>query len=177
VVSVLCRMTFDFALWSRGAQPILLVCEEAHRYAPANPALGFEPTKEAPARIAKEGRKYGVSLCIVSQRPSELAPGILSQCNTTFAFRLTSLRDQEIVRGLTTDGAHGLLDFLPSHGDAEAIVAGEGVTLPLRLRFDPLPAERQPHSGSARFSSSWQRASRDEAFVAEVVERWRRQER
>jgi DNA helicase HerA-like ATPase len=177
VVSVLCRMTFDFALWSRGAQPILLVCEEAHRYAPANPALGFEPTKEALARIAKEGRKYGVSLCIVSQRPSELAPGILSQCNTTFAFRLTSLRDQEIVRGLTTDGAHGLLDFLPSLGDAEAIVAGEGVTLPLRLRFDPLPAERQPHSGSARFSSSWQRASRDEAFVAEVVERWRRQER
>ena len=62
VVSVLCRMTFDFALWSRGAQPMLLVCEEAHRYAPANPTLGFEPTKEALARIAKEGRKYGVSL-------------------------------------------------------------------------------------------------------------------
>ena len=74
VVSVVCRMTFDFALWSRGAQPILLVCRQAHRYAPANPALGFEPTKEALARIAKEGRKYGVSLCIVSQRPSELAP-------------------------------------------------------------------------------------------------------
>ncbi len=177
VVSVLCRMTFDFALWSRGAQPILLVCEEAHRYAPANPALGFEPTKEALARIAKEGRKYGVSLCLVSQRPSELAPAILSQCNTTFAFRLTSLRDQEIVRGLTTDGAQGLLDFLPSLGDAEAIVAGEGVTLPLRVRFDPLPAERQPHSGTAGFSTAWQHASRNESFVAEVVERWRSQRR
>ena len=177
VVSVLCRMTFDFALWSRGAQPILLVCEEAHRYAPADPALGFEPTKEALARIAKEGRKYGVSLCLVSQRPSELAPGILSQCNTTFAFRLTSLRDQEIVRGLTTDGAHGLLDFLPSLGDAEAIAAGEGVTLPLRVRFDRLPAARQPHSGTAGFSSAWRGASRDEAFVAEVVERWRCQRR
>jgi hypothetical protein len=177
VVSVLCRMTFDFALWSRGAQPILLVCEEAHRYAPANAELGFEPTKEALARIAKEGRKYGVSLCIVSQRPSELAPGILSQCNTTFAFRLTSLRDQEIVRGVTTDTACGLLDFLPSLSDAEAIVAGEGVALPLRVRFDSLPPERRPLSGTVRFSKSWQADSQDETFVAEVVERWRRQQR
>ncbi len=177
VVSVVCRMSFDFALWSRGAQPLLLVCEEAHRYAPANPALGFEPTKEALARIAKEGRKYGLSLGIISQRPSELAPSILSQCNTTFAFRLTGLRDQEIVRGLTTDTAYGLLDFLPSLGDAEAIVAGEGVALPLRVRFDRLPPEQQPHSGTARFSSSWQQDSQDESFVAEVVERWRRQQR
>jgi hypothetical protein len=177
VVSVLCRMTFDFALWSRGAQPMLLVCEEAHRYAPANSELGFEPTKEALARIAKEGRKYGVSLCIVSQRPSELAPDILSQCNTTFAFRLTSLRDQEIVRGVTTDTAYGLLDFLPSLGDAEAIVAGEGVALPLRVRFDSLPPERRPLSATARFSKSWQADSQDETFVAEVVERWRRQQR
>jgi hypothetical protein len=99
------------------------------------------------------------------------------QCNTTFAFRLTVLRDQEIVRGITADGAHGLLDFLPSLGDAEAIMAGEGVTLPLRLRFDTLPPEQQPHSGTAGFSNSWQRDSRDEAFVAELVERWRRQER
>ncbi len=177
VVSVVCRTTFDFALWSRGAQPILLVCEEAHRYAPANPALGFEPTKEALARIAKEGRKYGVSLCIVSQRPSELAPSILSQCNTTFAFRMTSLRDQEIVRGLTTDTANGLLDFLPSLGDAEAIVAGEGVALPLRVQVDHLPPERQPQSGTARFSKSWQGDCPDESFVAAVVERWRRQQR
>lgn len=103
-----------------------MVCEEAHRYAPANPALGFEPTKEALARIAKEGRKYGVSLCMVSQRPSELATTILSQCNTTFAFRMTSLRDQELVRGISVDNAYGLLDFLPSLGDAEAIVIGEG---------------------------------------------------
>ena len=177
VVSVVCRMTFDFALWSRGAEPMLLVCEEAHRYAPANPALGFEPTKEALARIAKEGRKYGLSLGIVSQRPSELAPSILSQCNTTFAFRLTSLRDQEIVRGITTDAAYGLLDFLPSLGDAEAIVAGEGVASPLRVRFDRLPPEQQPHSGTASFSRSWQHDGHNESFVAEVVERWRRQQR
>ncbi len=177
VVSVLCRMTFDFALWSKGAQPILLVCEEAHRYAPANPALGFEPTKEALARIAKEGRKYGLSLCIISQRPSELAPSILSQCNTTFAFRMTNLRDQELVRGITADSAYGLLDFLPSLGDAEAIVVGEGVSVPLRVCFDRLPPDQRPQSATAHFSEAWQSDQGDLAFLDQVVEKWRRQQR
>ncbi len=177
VVSVLCRMTFDFALWSRASQPILLVCEEAHRYAPADARSGFEPTKEVLARIAKEGRKYGVSLCMISQRPSELAPSILSQCNTTFAFRMTGLRDQEIVRGITADSAYGLLDFLSSLGDAEAVVVGEGVPLPLRVCFDRLPPEQQPRSGTACFSERWQEDAETEIFVAEVVQHWRRQQR
>ena len=177
VVSVICRTTFDFALWSRGARPILLVCEEAHRYAPANRELGFESTKEALARIAQEGRKYGVSLCMISQRPSELAPTILSQCNTTFAFRMTSLRDQEIVRGITADGAYGLLDFLPSLGDAEAIVVGEGVSVPLRVCFDRLPTDRQPQSATAQFSAAWRNNDVDEQVVMQVVEKWRRQQR
>ncbi len=90
VVSVLCRMTFDFAMLCDRAVPVLLVCEEAHRYAPQNTALGFEPTKKALSRIAKEGRKYGVSLCVVSQRPLELDAGILSQCNTIFAMRMSN---------------------------------------------------------------------------------------
>ncbi|MBU2531825.1 MAG: ATP-binding protein, partial [Alphaproteobacteria bacterium] len=79
VVSVLCRMTFDFALWGEGKIPVTLVCEEAHRYVPANPNAGFEPCKRAIAKIAKEGRKYGASLCIVTQRPAEIDPTILSQ--------------------------------------------------------------------------------------------------
>ena len=81
VVSVLCRMIFDFSLWSvrSKAVPITLVCEEAHRYIPHNDAYGFGPTKQAISRIAKEGRKYGVSLGLVSQRPSELSPSILSR--------------------------------------------------------------------------------------------------
>ncbi len=97
VVSVLCRMTFDFALWSEGQVPVTLVCEEAHRYVPANAALGFEPCKRAIAKIAKEGRKYGASLCIVTQRPAEIDPTILSQCNTVFALRMSNDRDQAIV--------------------------------------------------------------------------------
>ncbi len=177
VVSVLSRMTFDFALWSRGAVPILLVCEEAHRYAPADSAAGFEPTKDALARIAKEGRKYGVSLAIVTQRPSEIAPTILSQCNTLIAFRMTSVKDQEIVRGIVTDSAFGLLDFLPSLGNGEAIIAGEAVTVPQRIRMQKLDDDKKPRSATATFSNAWKDELGGVKDVAEVVDRWRRQVR
>lgn len=177
VVSVLSRMTFDFALWSRGAVPILLVCEEAHRYAPADNAAGFEPTKEALARIAKEGRKYGVSLAIVTQRPSEIAQTILSQCNTMIAFRMTSVKDQEVVRGIVTDSAFGLLDFLPSLGNGEAIIAGEAVTVPQRVRLQMLEDSKRPRSATAKFSDAWKSELADMNAVQDVVDRWRRQVR
>ena len=77
---------------------MLVVCEEAHRYVPSDPSLGFVPTRQAIARIAKEGRKYGVSLGIITQRPGELDQTILSQCSTLFAMRLSNDRDQEIIR-------------------------------------------------------------------------------
>ncbi|MEM8800618.1 MAG: ATP-binding protein, partial [Pseudomonadota bacterium] len=174
VASVLCRLTFDFGLWSRGTQPILLVCEEAHRYAPADANLGFEPTKRALARIAKEGRKYGISLCVVSQRPAEIAPAILSQCNTTVAFRMNSLRDQEIVRGIMADTAHGMLDFLPALGNTEAIVVGEGVPVPLRLRFRQLDIGERPCGGLRETEVETLKTDRQD-FIAAVVARWRRQ--
>lgn len=177
VVSVLARMTFDFGLWSQGKHPILLVCEEAHRYAPADDHLGFEPTKQALARIAKEGRKYGVSMGIVSQRPAEIAPVILSQCNTIFAFRMNSLRDQEIVRGTLADSAHGLLDFLPALGNAESIVVGEGVPIPQRIRMDRLADDQRPRSSTAKFSEEWANDSGSESEVSAVVDAWRRQVR
>lgn len=177
VVSVISRMAFDFALWSRGSQPILLVCEEAHRYCPADQSMGFEPTKEILSRIAKEGRKYGVSLAIVSQRPSDIAAGILSQCNTTVAMRMTSTRDQEIVRGMMADSAFGLLDFLPSLSNGEAIIAGEAVTVPQRVHFAMLPDDKRPHSATAPFSKVWNNASHDQNYVAQIVERWRKQTR
>lgn len=177
VVSVLARMSFDFALWSKGAQPLLLVCEEAHRYAPADTAAGFEPTKQAIARIAKEGRKYGISLGVISQRPAEIEPSTLSQCNTIFAFRMTNLKDQEILRGILPDSAHGLLDFLPALGNTDAIVVGTGVSLPMRLRFDHLPAGQRPAgalAGKARFD---QQRDNPQHFIADVIDRWRRQVR
>ena len=177
VVSVLCRITFDFAMWSDGALPITLVCEEAHRYAPQDPNAGFEPTKRALARIAKEGRKYGVSLCVISQRPSELDPCILSQCNTVFALRMSNQHDQDFVRGAMWDCSRGLLDALPSLRNAEAIVVGEGVPVPMRLCFDELPAERRPKSGIAMFSHAWSKECGGEEMLKRVVMRWRHQRR
>jgi DNA helicase HerA-like ATPase len=175
VVSVLCRMTFDFALWSERAVPILLICEEAHRYCPVETKSGFEPAKRALSRIAKEGRKYGVSLCLVSQRPSELSASILSQCNTIFALRMSHQSDQEFVRGALPEAAGALLDFLPALRNAEAIAIGEGVPVPIRLCFDELAEEFRPHSGTASFSAAWTEETKNTAFLKTVVERWRRQ--
>jgi len=173
VVSVLCRMTFDFALWSEGKVPVTLVCEEAHRYVPVNATMGFEPCKRAIARIAKEGRKYGASLCIVTQRPAEIDPTILSQCNTVFALRMSNDRDQAIVQSSISDTGSGLMEFLPALGQREAIAFGEGVTLPVRIRFDELPKNALPRSSTARFSEQWQRSVGDEGFLDQIVERWR----
>jgi DNA helicase HerA-like ATPase len=93
VVSVVCRMAFDFGLWSDGVSPLLFVCEEAHRYASADRNIGFGPTRKAVSRIAKEGRKYGVYLGLITQRPAELDATIISQCNTLFTMRLANERD------------------------------------------------------------------------------------
>ncbi len=173
VVSVICRMTFDFALWSEGKVPVTIVCEEAHRYVPANAALGFEPCRRAIAKIAKEGRKYGASLCIVTQRPTEIDSTILSQCNTVFALRMSNDRDQEIVTSAISDTGAGLLEFLSALGQREAIAFGDGVTLPVRIRFDELEKANMPRSSTARFSERWQKSIGDEGFIEGVVERWR----
>lgn len=173
VVSVLARMTFDFAHWSEGKVPLTLVCEEAHRYVPAEARLGFGPCKRAIAKIAKEGRKYGVALCIVSQRPSEVDPTILSQCNTVFALRMSNDRDQEIVTSAITDTGSGLLEFLPSLGQREALAFGDGVALPVRIKFDELPAHALPRGTTARFTEHWQRSVGDDGFLEQVVEKWR----
>jgi DNA helicase HerA-like ATPase len=173
VVSVLCRMTFDFALWGEGQIPVTIVCEEAHRYVPANPNAGFEPCKRAIAKIAKEGRKYGASLCIVTQRPAEIDATILSQCNTVFALRMSNDRDQQIVQSAVSETGSGLLEFLPALGQREAIAFGDGVTLPVRIRFDELPHDALPRSSTARFSEKWQSSVGDEDFLEKVVERWR----
>jgi DNA helicase HerA-like ATPase len=177
VVSVICRMTFDFALWSEGSMPVLLICEEAHRYVPNDQSQGFEPTKKILSRIAKEGRKYGISLGVVSQRPSELSMSILSQCNTIFALRLSSQKDQDFVRGAMAESALGLLDFLPSLRNGEANAVGEGVSVPVRIAFDELLPEHQPNSRTVAFSAAWSGDSTSSSFVADVVDRWRRQRR
>jgi hypothetical protein len=173
VVSVLCRITFDFMVYSDRLMPILLVCEEAHRYLPADSSQGFEPAKRILSRIAKEGRKYGVSLGIISQRPADLAIGALSQCNTVLALRLSSQADQDFVRAMLPDWGGGLFDFLPSLRNAEAIVVGEGISVPARVRLDTLPTEQLPRSKTASFSAAWQNDIESATALDEVISRWR----
>ncbi len=149
VASVLCRMAFEIGLWSNGGVHMLVVCEEAHRYVPTDPTLGFLPTRQAIARIAKEGRKYGVSLGIITQRPGELDPTILSQCSTVFAMRLANDRDQDIIRAAISNSSASTTSFISSIGNGEAIAFGEAVAVPMRMRFTRVVEERLPKANGA----------------------------
>jgi uncharacterized protein len=171
VVSVTCRMAFDLGLWSDGADPLLVVCEEAHRYMAADHSVGFAPTRRAISRIAKEGRKYGVFLGLVTQRPAELDSTILSQCSTLFAMRMTNDRDQGLLRSAVADTAANFLAFLPSLGTGEAFAFGEGVALPTRMKFRQLPAQLVPKSETTTPGEG--SAATDNHSLAAVVERWR----
>jgi len=177
VISLLCRLTFDFAYWAEGDTPVLLVCEEAHRYASHLDDSGFDLTKRALSRIVNEGRKYGVSLGIVSQRPSELNLGILSQCSTIFAMRMNNVRDQEFVRGTLSESGLGLTDALPALRTGEAVVVGEGVSVPARVYMDLLPEEHRPRSSTAEFSKFWKISTGKDNAVEAIIRRWRRQRR
>ncbi|HEX5212955.1 MAG TPA: DUF87 domain-containing protein [Pseudolabrys sp.] len=173
VVSVLCRMAFDFGLWSEGVAPLLFVCEEAHRYAPSDKHIGFGPTRRALSRIAKEGRKYGVFLGLVTQRPAEIDTTIVSQCSTLFVMRLSNDRDQELIRSAVSDAAANLLSFIPSLGTREVFTFGPGVALPTRMRFALLGADKRPASeasGNTR-SDAGTNISRD--LITSVIDRWR----
>jgi len=171
VVSVLSRMAFDLCMLSEGRFKMLLLCEEAHRYVPVDPELGFEPTRFSLARIAKEGRKYGCYLGIVTQRPGELDPTILSQCSTVFAMRLANERDQEIIRSAIADSSISTLSFLSSIGQREAIAFGEGVSTPMRLRFEKIGPELIP--GRVGASPEPGDVQSDDINLSEIVSRMR----
>jgi hypothetical protein len=173
VVSVLCRMAFDFGLWSDGVSPMLFVCEEAHRYASADRNIGFGPTRKAVSRIAKEGRKYGVYLGLITQRPAELDATIISQCNTLFTMRLANDRDQALLRSAVSDAAANLLSFVPSLGTREVLAFGEGVALPTRLRFKEVPPHQLPRGEATIATVPSVTAGHDMHFVSAVLERWR----
>ncbi|MBC3942598.1 ATP-binding protein [Sphingomonas albertensis] len=176
VVAVLARMTFDFAIWSRNEpqRPILLVCEEAHRYIPAGEETGSAVGRIL-GRIAKEGRKYGVSLGLITQRPSDLAEGVLSQCGTIIAMRLNNDRDQAFVRAAMPEGARGFLDSIPALRNRECIICGEGVTIPIRVSFDRLEESKRPASSDPLFSELWRDVGGEDQIIGRTIQRWRAQ--
>jgi len=170
---VLFRLAFEFGLWSDGALPLLIVCEEAHNYANADRSVGFRPAREAVSRIAKEGRKYGVFLGLVTQRPAQLDPTLISQCSTVFAMRMANEDDQRIVHAAVSDPANRLLGFLASLGTREALAFGAGVPVATRLRFKELPEALIPRSEAVWGGRMDTGATVDRHLVATVVARWR----
>jgi len=173
VVSVLSRMAFDFGLWSDGASPLLFVCEEAHRYAPADSKIGFGPTRRALGRIAKEGRKYGVFLGLVTQRPAEIDPNIISQCSTMFVMRLSNDRDQALIRSAISDAGASMLTFVPSLGTGEVFAFGAGVPLPTRMKFREVPVDKRPASEAGANTRIAAGLSPDKDMIDSVIDRWR----
>jgi DNA helicase HerA-like ATPase len=179
VVAVLSRLVFDYAIWSRNEpqRPVLLVCEEAHRYVPSERTAHSSAVGKILGRIAKEGRKYGVSLGLITQRPSDLAEGVLSQCGTIIAMRLNNERDQAFVKAAMPEGAKGFLDTIPALRNREAIISGEGVAVPVRVAFDNLDEHKRPASNDPLFSVLWTQAGAEEDILARVIKRWRSQGR
>ena len=179
VVAVLARMVFDYAIWSRNEpqRPILLVCEEAHRYIPSDRNTDGSSVGRILGRIAKEGRKYGVSLGLITQRPSDLAEGVLSQCGTIIAMRLNNDRDQAYVRAAMPEGARGFLDAIPALRNRECIICGEGVGIPIRVAFDGLEESKRPASGDPLFSELWKETGGEDEIITRTIRRWRVQGR
>jgi uncharacterized protein len=175
VVAVLSRLVFDFAVWGREetTRPVLLVCEEAHRYVPNEKNADGSSVGRVLSRIAKEGRKYGISLGLITQRPSDLAEGVLSQCGTIISMRLNNDRDQAFVKAAMPEGSRGFLDSIPALRNRECIISGEGVTIPIRVSFDELEEFKRPASEDPSFSQLWNNRGGDEEMVQRTVQRWR----
>jgi DNA helicase HerA-like ATPase len=174
LVSLLGRIIYDFNVWNEARQdfPILIVFEEAHAY--LSTSGRSHAARKTVERIAKEGRKYGVSCMIISQRPAEISETITAQCNNFIAMRLLNPNDQAYVRKLLPDALSNLMDVLPTLQQGEAYVIGDSVPVPSRLFVDlpsPLPA-----SGDVKFFERW-RNKQTSTNVQNVVERWWKQER
>ena len=168
------RLAFEFNYWNprRREFPITLICEEAHAYIPREKHGQYEGTKRQMERIAKEGRKYGVSLGVVSQRPTELSETMLAQCSSFICLRTTNPDDQEYIRGLVPEAEGDLADILASLGRGEALVLGEAAPLPTRVQiYKPDP---EPKSNDVDYFTSWRKGV-DNIDVDEIVHLWRTQ--
>lgn len=180
LIGVLIRLLFDALFWARYSpeggrtRPLLFVLEEAHSYLSAG---DDGAASVAARRIVKEGRKYGLGAMIVSQRPAEIDPTILSQCGTIFAMRLANATDRSHITSTVSDNLEGLFNMLPTLRTGEAIIVGEAVHLPLRALIDAPAKNRRPDSHDPKIYDSaanggWNRQRQPEDY-ARVLESWR----
>jgi hypothetical protein len=170
------RLAFEFNYWNPQSSefPLLLVCEEAHAYIPREGGTQFEGTRRSMERIAKEGRKYGVGLAVVSQRPHELSETVLAQCGSFFCFRVTNPDDQQYIRDLVPDSEGDLVDILSSLGRGEVVALGDAS--PVLTRFQMRPPSPTPNSDDIDFFTQW-REGPDDLNVEAIAKLWQRQGR
>lgn len=177
--AAIARIVFQLKVWQTDAErqnsPVLLVCEEAHRYVPNRGEAQYEAAQSAIRRIAKEGRKYGAGLLLVSQRPSEVEATVLSQCNSWIVLRITNDADREHVRSILPDSMSGLTKMLSGLRRQEAIFVGQAATLPSRIMIRSLSEEQLPRSNDVDFDKGWQKQAMTLEQIATVVQKWRYQ--
>jgi uncharacterized protein len=181
-VSLISRLVFDFAFHysklkhkedKQNDIPFMIVCEEAHNYIPKTGGAEYNASKKSIERIAKEGRKYGLSLMVVSQRPSEVSETIFSQCNNFISLRLTNVNDQNYVKALMPDNSNAIADILPNLGQGECLIVGDAALIPSIVKLDkPNP---EPKSQSINFQDEWQTNWNDVEFT-NVIKRWKKEE-
>ncbi|HHZ8455617.1 TPA: ATP-binding protein, partial [Citrobacter freundii] len=176
IVSLVARLAFSLQQWtpSDSRHPVALLCDEAHLYMPQrNDASAADDISiDVFERIAKEGRKYGVSLVVISQRPSEVNKTMLSQCSNFVSMRLTNSDDQSVVRKLLPESLGGFSDILPTLDTGEALVVGDASLLPSRVRIDePL---HKPNSGTVDFWDEWQNNA-TAGRISQAINNWRKQ--
>lgn len=179
VTGVFARLLYDVQFWMQPEKrtPFVFVCDEAHLYLPAREDADAVEKQALYSfeRIAKEGRKYGVSLLVVSQRPSDVSRTILSQCNNFLILRLTNDQDQNVVRRLMPDSLAGVIEGLPLLDTGEALLLGDAILLPARIKLKFPTIE--PLSQTRNFWQEWGEKAPDSAAVAAAVETLRRQSR
>jgi DNA helicase HerA-like ATPase len=179
--AAIARTLFALKIWQtkteRESSPVLLVCEEAHRYVPNSGEAQYGGAQSAIKRIAKEGRKYGIGLFLVSQRPSEVEMTVLSQCNSWIVLRITNESDREHVRGVLPDAMAGLTKMLSGLRRREAIFVGQAAMLPSRIMIRELPEECLPKSSDVDYEKGWQSDGLSDDELGLVTERWRYQQR
>lgn len=174
VTALIGRLAFEFNFWNPQCLefPLWLVCEEAHEYIPREEHSRFKEARRSMERIAKAGRKYGVGLCVVSQRPQEVSETVLAQCGTYLCMHLSNPDDQEYVRSMVPDSARGVFAALTALARGEVVAMGSAVPMPVRFRVSlPNPP---PNSRDVDYAEKWNKGG-EEIDVEALVSNWHRQ--
>ena len=179
VTGMICRSAFNWKVWqseeARRAMPLVMVCEEAHLYVPDRGEAQYASAQQAVRRLVREGRKYGIGVMMVTQRPSELDATVLSQCSSWFVMRITNDADRQHVRGALPDALEGFVGALPSLRRREALVVGLATALPARVEIVKLPEDMLPRSQDVDFVQGWRSMGDEERMNRETARSWQRQ--